>query len=421
MSNQLFTRRSFLKSSAAAAATTSAALGFSAPLIAENRELVIISNRGNADQRAALEKIAQDFGKEAGVKVSVNNMDHEAHKTAIRNYLVASPPDINFWFSGERMRGFVDKGLFADISELVEKEGWTDVVPAMGATSVDGRQYGLPTAGILWGMWYRQDTFDELGFSVPETYDDFFTLQSKAAGLGMTPVSIGTKNNWPAAGWFDHMNLRINGLEHHQSLMQGKIAYTDDSLKKVLDSWAELINAGLFSKNMTSYAWEQAAAALVQKKAAMMDLGGFISYAFPEDERDQLRFAPFPTIDASIPRYEDYSVDSIHIPAKAKNPGAAREFLSYFYRADNLKAYLEPEGNVPARLDVDMSSNPMVSTALKAMEGVAGTAQYFDRDTNPDVAQAGLKAFQEFMVYPDRAERLLANIERSRERVYGSL
>ncbi|MCB1357281.1 MAG: extracellular solute-binding protein [Maritimibacter sp.] len=137
-------RRRFLATTAAAGAATLAA-----PAIAQDRNLVIICNRGNAGQREALEAIANEFGAATGTQVSVNNMDHEAHKTAIRNYLVASPPDINFWFSGERMRGFVEKGLFADITDLAEAEGWADVVPAMGATTVDGKVYGLPTAGIL--------------------------------------------------------------------------------------------------------------------------------------------------------------------------------------------------------------------------------------------------------------------------------
>ena len=130
-------RRQFLASTAAAGAATLAS-----PAYAQSRELVIISNRGSAGQRAALEAIAAEFGKDAGVKVSVNNMDHEAHKTAIRNYLVASPPDFCFWFSGERMKSFVARDLFADITDLVEEQNYADVVPALGATTVDGRVYG---------------------------------------------------------------------------------------------------------------------------------------------------------------------------------------------------------------------------------------------------------------------------------------
>jgi multiple sugar transport system substrate-binding protein len=410
------TRRVFLQGTGMAIA--SAAL--SAPAIAQARELTIISNRGNADQRKALEKIAADFGKAAGATITVNNMDHEAHKTAIRNYLVASAPDICFWFSGSRMRSFVEKGLFDDISDLVAREKYADVLGgALGSVTVDGRQYGLPTGGILWGLFYRQDTFDQFGLSVPKTFDDFFTLSEQSKKAGLIPMSMGTKDQWPCGGWFDHMNLRINGLQHHMDLMAGKVKYTDGSLTEVFDKWESLIKADFFTPNGTSYAWDPAAAALVQKKAAMMDLGNFIKYAFPAEDLAQVRFAPFPTIKTGIEQFEDFSVDSIHLPSGSKNKPLAREFLAYFYQPENLSAYLSPEGNVPARSDCAIGDDPILKMAVEEMKKVKGTAQFYDRDSDPDLAQAGLKGFQEFMVKPERRTQILAQIERTRQRIHG--
>ncbi|SIQ29826.1 carbohydrate ABC transporter substrate-binding protein, CUT1 family [Rhizobium sp. RU35A] len=409
------TRRAFMGGMGAAASTA-----LFTPAIAQSRQLTIISNRGNADQRKAVENIAADFGKAAGVSVTVNNMDHEAHKTAIRNYLVASPPDICFWFSGQRMRSFVEKNLFEDISDLIAKENWAGPMgTSIGAVTVNGKQYGLPTGGILWGLFYRQDTFDQFGLKAPETFEDFFTLAAQSKKAGLTPMSIGTKDMWTAGGWFDHMNLRINGLDHHMDLMAGKIKYTDASLKEVFDLWERLVKADFFSANHTSYAWDPAAAAVVQKKAAMIDLGNFIKYAFPVDDLAQVRFKPFPSIRPGVAQYEDFSVDSIHIPSGARNKEAAKEFLAYFYKPENLGAYLAPEGNMPARSDCPVGNDPILKMAAESMKTIKGTAQYFDRDTDPDLAQAGMKGFQEFMVRPERREQILGQIERTRARIYG--
>jgi multiple sugar transport system substrate-binding protein len=410
------TRRRFLQGTGVALA--SAALY--TPAIAQTKQLTIISNRGNADQRKMVEKIAADFGKMAGATVTVNNMDHEAHKTAIRNYLVASPPDICFWFSGSRMRQFVEKGLFDDISDLVAKEKYADVLGAtLGSVTIDGKQYGLPTGGILWGLFYRQDTFDQFGLTVPKTFDDFHTLAAQSKKAGIIPMSMGTKDQWPCGGWFDHMNLRINGLQHHMDLMAGKVKYTDGSLKEVFDMWEGLIKADFFTPNGTSYAWDPAAAALVQKKAAMMDLGNFIKYAFPAEDLKQVRFAPFPTIKAGMEQYEDFSVDSIHLPSGSKNKQLARDFLAYFYQPENLSAYLAPEGNVPARSDCKIGDDPILEMAVAELKKVKGTSQYYDRDCDPDLAQAGLKGFQEFTVKPERRDQILAQIERTRQRIHG--
>ncbi|POO51781.1 ABC transporter substrate-binding protein [Agrobacterium rosae] len=409
-------RRRFLQGTGVAIA--SAAL--SAPAIAQSKQLTIISNRGNADQRKALETIAKAFGDASGVTVTVNNMDHEAHKTAIRNYLVASPPDVCFWFSGSRMRSFVEKGLFEDISDLVQREKYADVLGAtLGSVTVDGKQYGLPTGGILWGLFYRQDTFDQFGLSVPKTFDDFFTLAEQSKKAGIIPMSMGTKDQWPCGGWFDHMNLRINGLQHHMDLMAGKVKYTDPSLTEVFDKWEQLIKADFFTPNGTSFAWDPAAASLVQKKAAMMDLGNFIKYAFPPEDLQHVRFAPFPTIKAGVEQFEDFSVDSIHLPSGSKNKELAREFLAFFYKPENLSAYLSPEGNVPARSDCAIGDDSILKMAVDEMKKVKGTAQYYDRDSDPDLALAGLKGFQEFMVKPDRRDQILTQIERTRQRIHG--
>ncbi len=389
------------------------------PAIAQAKELTIISNIGNADQRAVLQRLVDEYSKASGVAVTINNMDHEAHKTAIRSYLVVGAPDVCFWFSGNRMKAFVKRGLFDDISDLYEREGYKNVLGATtGALTVDDKQYGLPLGGLLWGMFYRKDVFEENGWAAPSTIEELMALAEQAKSAGMVPVSMGTKEMWPAAGWFDHMNLRISGLEKHLALTDGKLPYTDASLKPVFDSWEELIRADLFTPNHTSSGWEQAAAALAQKKAAMMDLGGFIKYGFPPEDVDQIAYAPFPVIDKAMPRYEDFSLNSVHIPKNGKNKENARDFLAYFYKPENLAAFLEVESAVPPRNDCPPSKDPLINAAVESMKTVVGTAQYYDRDTDPDMAQEGLKGFQEFMVKPERRDQILARLEATRQRIF---
>ncbi|WP_431323579.1 ABC transporter substrate-binding protein [Rhizobium sp. YTU87027] len=403
------------------AGTVLAGAALSAPAIAQSSEVTIISNIGDAGQRGVLQKIADAFSKESGTKVTINNMDHEAHKTAIRSYLVVGAPDVCFWFSGNRMKAFVKRGLFDDISDLFEKEGYQKPLgQTAGAVTVDGKQYGLPLAGLLWGMFYRKDVFAEKGWTPPQTMDELFALGEKAKSAGMVPVSMGTKEMWPAAGWFDHMNLRINGLDKHLELMDGKMAYTDPALSPVFDKWQEMIKAGMFSPNHTSSGWEQAAAALAQKKAAMMDLGGFIKYGFPADQVNQIGYAPFPEIAPGLARYEDFSLNSVHVPAKAKNKQGARDFLAFFYKPENLGAFIEAESGVPPRNDCPPSNDPLVNAAVQSLKSVAGSAQYYDRDTDPDMAQEGLKAFQEFMVKPERRDQILQRLETTRKRIFKS-
>ncbi len=47
-----------------------------------------------------------------------------------------------------------------------------------------------------------------------------------------------------------------------------------------------------------------------------------------------------------------------------------------------------------------------------------GLAQFYDRDTNPEMASAGMQGFQEFMVYPDREDEIRARIDAERKSVF---
>lgn len=413
MSTDHFSRRQILH--------TGAALGvaLAAPAFAQQRKLTVISERSNAKTREALAKLAADFEKQTGVAVTVNNMDHEAHKTAIRNYLVASPPDICFWFSGNRMRSFVKRGLFEDISDLFAKEKYKDVLGvAANAVTVDGKQYGLPTTAIPWGLFYRKDVFAEQGLTVPKTWAEFKLMGEAAKAKGLVPVAMGTKEMWPAAGWFDHMNLRINGLDKHLALMNGDLSYLDPSLTPVFDRWEELIKSNFFLPNATSYSWQQAGAFLVQKKAAMMDLGPFVAGIFPEAERGQLGFALFPDIVPGVGPFEDLAYNSIHIPSGSHNKQLAREFLAFLYKPENLSELLRYESGIPPRTDMKGAPDPLLDQVRVALRPIKGAAQYYDRDTDPDMAQIGLNGFQEFMAAPERRKAIQERMEAARKRIF---
>lgn len=47
-----------------------------------------------------------------------------------------------------------------------------------------------------------------------------------------------------------------------------------------------------------------------------------------------------------------------------------------------------------------------------------GLAQFYDRDTTPEMAKAGMEGFQEFMVFPDRIDAIRARIDAERKNLF---
>ena len=242
-------------------------------------KLVIASNASDQAPRAAFEEIVAKFqAANPDIDVQMNTTEHEAFKTAIRTILAADKgPDVATWFAGNRMAGFVADGLFGDISDVWAQEGLaSSMASTMPSVTFDGKQYALPYSYYQWGVYYRKDIYDANGISVPKTYDEFLDNCKKLKANGIASVAIGTKYLWTAAGWFDYLNLRTNGLDYHIDLMLGKTKYTDEGVVNTFKNWARAIDAGCFMDDHQNYSWQEAQAPLINGEAASYLIGNFI-------------------------------------------------------------------------------------------------------------------------------------------------
>ncbi|XNG97422.1 ABC transporter substrate-binding protein [Vibrio cyclitrophicus] len=382
--------------------------------------LVINSDASDPAPKEAWGEIINRFEKEnPDITVKYNLYDHESYKTTIRNWLVTSPPDVVFWYAGNRMKAFVDRGLFEDVSDI-----WTDnnmkqdFAAAAPAMTVQGKQFGVPYTYYQWGIYYRKDIFEQYGIGEPKTWDDLKSASATLKENGVAPFAIGTKYLWTAAGWFDYINMRTNGLDFHIQLMEGKVSYSDERVKKTFANWAELVEPGYYLENHASYSWQEAQPFLYNGKAAMYLMGNFITPNFPEELDGKMDFFQFPVIDSSVPMSEDAPMDTLHIPSKAKNKEDARKFLEFVARAENQQLINEMLLQIPTNNKAKAKSDPFLDKGVAMLSSTEGTAQFYDRDTDPAMTKEGMKGFQEFMVHPDRIEKILKKLDKVSKRTF---
>ena len=384
--------------------------------------LKVTNNSSNVDNHKLWkETIIPTFEKEnPDIKVEMTIYDHEAYKTQIRNFLPAEPPDVVNWFSGNRMKFFVNQGLFEDVSDVWDQNNLHNELAAARSTmTVDGKQWGVPTTYYQWGFYYRKDIFAKYGLGEPRSMADLMNIFETLKKNGVTPIAIGTKYLWTAAGWFDFLNLRINGYDFHMALMDGEVSYEDQRLDRVFDVWGEIAKSGYYIDNHASYSWQEGMAPMINGDAAMYLLGNFI---IPDLMRAGLEgkigYFQFPVIDGSVRTYEEAPTDSMHIPARAKNKKDARRFLAFLGRADIQKIIADASGMLSTNNQSPPPTDEFLKIGFKVLSESAGLAQFYDRDTPPEMAKEGMKGFQEFMVKPDREKQIRQRIERARKRIF---
>ncbi|CAH0338577.1 extracellular solute-binding protein [Rhizobium sp. CECT 9324] len=385
-------------------------------------EITINSDHSDPVPKKAMEELIADFQKaNPDVTVKWNNFDHEGYKSAIRNFLTADAPDVVAWYAGNRMEPFVKAGLFEDVTDVWTANGLDEQLKSSAPSmTIDGKKWGMPYTYYQWGIYYRKDIFAEQGITPPKTWAELLAASEKLKAAGITPFTIGTKALWPTGGWFDYLNLRVNGYEFHMELTAGKVPYTDPRVKAVFEKWGELVKADYFIANHAAIDWQDAVPQLVQGKAAMYLMGNFAVATFKEGglKEEQIGFLQFPEITPGIPVAEEAPTDTFHIPSGAKNKEDARKFLAYLASPAAQTKMNATLGQLPVNNTAEKPKDVFLDAGFTMLSNAHALAQFYDRDAQAEMAKAGMEGFQEFMVKPDNLDRILERLEKVRARVY---
>lgn len=395
-------------------------------VVKEVQPVIYTSYRSNTAERAVDEMMVELYNQQnPDNPVQLTTVNHEDFKQAIRAFLVADPaPDVMTWFSGNRAVFFIEKGLILDIDDVWEEQGWNETYPRSFRTlsEYEGKAYFVPTQFNWWAVWYRKPIFEEYGVTPPETWDELLATCDTFNEAGITPFAIGTKYRWTAAGWFDYLNMRMNGPQFHLDLMLGKEKYDDPRVRDVFVKWRELFDHNCFLENAAAYDWQEGLQPLLQGDAAMYLLGDYLMDSVPDDMKDEMAFSRFPIIDPSIPIGEDTGVDGYFMSVSAKNVEGGKKFLAFMGSAEAQSILAKEMGRLTPHPDVDPALyTPMQQQALDMIRDTDMVLQFYDRDTTPEMADVGMNGMMAFWddPYNDEAlDEILAELETARQEIF---
>ncbi|MET7824216.1 MULTISPECIES: ABC transporter substrate-binding protein [unclassified Streptomyces] len=410
-----------------------AALGAGIPLLsacggsgsaADPKTVTVGSNASDAVPKKAFADIYAAFKKQSGVTVDVNTKDHNTFQEQINSYLQGTPDDVFNWFAGYRMQFFASKKLASPIDDVWDKIGdnFPDAMKSL-SKGEDGKYYFVPLYTYPWAIFYRKSVFQQHGYEVPTTWDQFVALCKKMKKDGLVPIAFGDKDAWPALGTFDQINFRTNGYDFHVDLMAGKASWTDAKVRAAFDHWAEILP--YHQEGAVGRTWQDAAQSLVAKKSGMYLLGTFVGQQFTnEADREDLDFFAFPEIDSA------YGQDTVEAPtdgfllSKApKNRSGAIKLLEFLGSPAAEQIYLKSDPNVvAASTKADTSSySALQKKAYDMISGAEHLTQFMDRDSRPDFTATVMQpALQKFIRDPKGIDGLLSSIERQKKTIFAS-
>lgn len=370
----------------------------------QNRTLDVSLMLSSGEQRAVFRDIARDMEKRhPGLRVDIHAFADATYKRHLRMWLRNERFDVMYWHAGERLQELVRRNLAAPLGSAETDRSWREAFPEtiLKTVRVDGKYYGVPYSYYPWGFFYHRALFRDLDLRPPRHWEDFLSVAERLANAGVTPFAVGSREYWPIGGWFDYLNLRLNGASYHQQLLDGKIPLTDDGVQAVLHTWKKLLDKGYFIKGHEELSWKSVLPLLYRRKAGMVLMGSFAGYEIPKRQRPEIGFFGFPRMDTSIPRIEEAPTDLFFLPAHAAGNDMARRFLARLRSSQVQERINNATGMLSPHREARTVERLFVAESRALVEGSRELTQFLDRDAPEHFATPLLQELRRFMQNPD--------------------
>jgi len=358
----------------------------------------------NVDNEVYKARIAEFEKQHPNIVIKQDGVPAAQYKTKLRTLAAGNNlPDINVVWPGADLDPLVAGNLLQPINGLMDN--WSSILPESALTgfNVDGQQYAVPTKqNFVDIIYYNKDMFAQVGYDqFPDTYDKFIDAVKKLKEAGITPISLGNKEQWPLqSSYISIIGDRFTGSDFLTNVLEKKAKFTDPEFVKALSVIDELTKLDAFNTDANNMDSVQAQDYFIQGKAAMHISSATVDgrVRINNEEGDKFGIALFPSVEggkgdpSKSAGVVQYGI-AIKSGLDEKKREAAEEFLKFFVNEDLYKELISSGVVVPAKVEVPEDASPYLKEMLELTGN--GTAPVFDSVVPTqvvDVLQNGLQA-----------------------------
>lgn len=255
------------------------------------------------------EAIAEYKGLHPEANFELQFLENEAYKAKLTTLLQSNDsPDIVYSWGGGVLDEQVKSGVLRDIESVVSAETRTNIGPAgVGAFSRDGKLYGLAQHVSEVVFWYNKELFAKAGLDVAtmNTWDGFLAGVKKLQDAGITPISIGAGDKWPAHFYWSYLVVKLAGEDGFNAAKAGEgEGFAGPAFVEAGKKFLQLAEMHPFQEGFQTSTHDQSTGDFGDGKAAMLLMGDWaytnqrVQSASKNGLSDeQLGMFPFPTIE----------------------------------------------------------------------------------------------------------------------------
>jgi raffinose/stachyose/melibiose transport system substrate-binding protein len=340
----------------------------------------------------------QFMAEHEGVTIEITVLENEAFKARLATVMQAGdPPDLFQSWGGGVLRQFADAGLTRDIAPELEGE-WKDSFAAQAALELygqNGEYYGVPWTWGAVGFFYNKDLFEQAGLdpeAPPATWAEFLTTVQTLKDAGITPITVGVGDKWPAHFYWVYLATRIGGQAAFDAAYSREGSFADEPFVAAGNALLDLIALEPFPEGHLGLGYGDQETVMGNGQAAM-DLMGQWSLDVQrgnsesgEGIGDALGWFPFPAVEGGAGDPADVMGGGDGFAVGANAPDAAVEFLKFITTVENQRAMAEMNLVMPVIVGAgDAVTNPALIQVMAARDNAPYFQLYYDQFLPPAV------------------------------------
>jgi raffinose/stachyose/melibiose transport system substrate-binding protein len=389
----------------------------------------------NQTQIDGIKAVADGFEKKENIMVEIETRPGGSEGDNIIKTRLATGDmtDLVWNNSGSQLQALNPEQNLVDLSKEPFMENIMD--DYKDAVSSNGKVFGIPGTPTNAGGWlYNKKVYEELGLSVPKTWDELMENNEKIKQAGKTAV-IGTfKDSWTSQLIYlaDNYNVLAEYPKFAEDFTanKAKIAKTPAALRS-FEKLEEVYKKGYFNEDFLATTYDAGLKMLADGTGAHYPMVTFALAVLAGNNPDQMQdigFFPQPGDSADKNGLTVWMPAGIFVNKNSEHIDAAKKFLEFYVSQEGIDLYtseVKPDGpfavkGVELPADVypavkDMLpyfESEMTASALEFLSPVKGPAleqitqqvgsgistakegaELYDKDVEKQAKQLGLKGW----------------------------
>lgn len=308
------------------------------------------------------EALEEKFNASQNEIVLTIESPNEAMTILKTRFVREDPPDIIGIGGDINYSIFLDAEMLMDISDYEGlhdiKDSYLNTADLLEFVPTEGA-YTVPFAANAAGVLYNKDIFDEHGWSIPRTWDEFISLCKTIRAAGIQPLFFGYRDTWTCLAPWNAIAVDLAPADICQQVNRGEAKFSD-AYRLVAERDLALLEFA--QPDPFAYGYNDACTEFARGGAAMFVIG---NYAIP-----QIRSVnPDINIDSFVfPASNDPEQNILNsgndlqfsIIKDCKNKEAAYKVLDFLFADENVQMYLDDQNAVPCKKG-DFNISPMLN------------------------------------------------------------